>query len=207
MNVSSWSNVIFAKGQVQEKIAALEALARQRTKASVRLIRHASKDDSSDVSYIAATAFIAMERPLLQQLDFWQKNVQQSPDNYHAYTHLGKTYYELCYLGLADAQNQTSFLIRALDAFKQARQIHGCPNNIYLDMGKTAMMLSNHHLASEYFQEYLTQSPSDIGGHLWNAELLYLQGRFGDLRVLMRSIKEKNLPESHRFRTLFEVWT
>ncbi|MBF0431473.1 MAG: hypothetical protein HQK83_09355 [Fibrobacteria bacterium] len=206
LNIQSFVDVIHSKGQVEEKIRALNTLPSQASPNIVNMVKIAARDKSPEVKFIAASVIKKIEKPMLEEMQFWSEETKAHEGNIDGWVNLGNLYFNYCYLGIPDNVNMAHYTQMAVDAYKKALVLAPERVDLLLAVGKVLVKQQKLEEALGYIERFIEQKPKDSNGHLWKAEVFFQKRDFRALRMLFQKVQDDGAEGWGMFNAIRAVW-
>ena len=114
------------------KISAIVKLSHIKSRESISLLKMAQEDENYEVRYFASNSLSLMEKSLIEEIDTYNKSVNEYMDDHQNYTFRGLAYLNMYYLGIIDQAIGRVFLEQALNNFLYSLQINLNQNYLFV---------------------------------------------------------------------------
>ncbi|MFH1760150.1 MAG: tetratricopeptide repeat protein, partial [bacterium] len=208
MNLQSFSDIINSRDRTDEKIKALNMLAKMdnHTPDSIDIVVRATNDPSTEVKYIAATTLGKIEKPIISGIQRLTKQLRRKPEDLSTHAQLGYLCINYCNMGILDATHSQFYMDRAIKAYQSVLDIDPHRHEFILAIGKIHLSRKNYKKALLYFNRYIQEEPDDKNGYLFKAEVYFLQEDYHSLRNLFKDMDPVKSKEWKYFKNFQEMW-
>jgi hypothetical protein len=124
INLQSFIDIIHGSGNETMKIKFINLLYENISPTSIKMIKQATSDESSEVKIIAVSTLKKIEKPLLETIQKWYKKTNLNSYDEDAFFNLGMTCLKYCQLGIPDELNTANYLRKSEKAFLQVLSIN-----------------------------------------------------------------------------------
>lgn len=205
-NIQSFTDIINALGNVELKIKIIDQLSKTQTQWAIDLLKKAQDDLSPEVSYVAATALVNIETPILEDISHWKKLNSLNDQDVTVHIKLASLYWNYCYLGILDETNETFYLSLAEKSYEKALNLQPDKSEILLELGKVYLKLKKTDKAELCINKYIDHHPKDKNGYIWKAEMLYLSKNYSALKLFLKELRRGKIADWEQFEQLTGIW-
>lgn len=181
INIQSCIDVIFSKGNDKRKINVINSFSTPITSFEIMLLKHASRDPSSEVKIAAVATLKKIENPLLEHIQRWSSEAQKNGSDIDALMNMGKSCADYARLGFTDEMNNREYLKRARDAFQKVYELNPDITDVVIELSKVNYDLGEYERALEYITSYLFYVPDNEQAKVLKCEILFKQRRLKQL--------------------------
>ena len=203
INLQSFIDIIHSKGNETLKIKFLNLLSENISLNSIKMIKQAMRDESSEVKIIAVSTLKKIEKPLLETIQKWYKKTKFNPYDENAWFYLGLACLKYCQVGIPDELNTTNYLKQSEKAFLHVLSTNPERTDAYLKLSEIYFENSEYNRAIENINKYLFFSPNDNKGYILKCEILFQQKKIKQLREFL---KQKETTDRDKLHSLKTVW-
>ncbi len=207
MNLQSFIDVIHSRGQVEEKIQALNTLPTVASPNIINMVKIASRDTSPEVKFIAASVIKKIEKPMMEEMKFWSEETKKDAANTDGWVNLGNLYFNYCYLGIPDDVNMSHYIELAVQAYKRALKLAPGRPDLLLAVGKALVRQKQYDEALTLLERYIAGRPGDSNGYVWKAEALFQKKEYRQLKAFFKTVKSGEAGGWDTFDSIKAVWT
>ena len=204
INLQSFIDILHSKGNETLKIKFINLLYGDISQNSIKLIKQATRDESSEVKIIAVSTLKKIEKPLLETIQKWYKIIKLNSSDEHAYFNLGVSCLEYCQLGIPDELNTANYLKQSEKAFMHVLSINPERTDTYFKLSEIYLATGEYNRALDTINKCLFFSPKDYQGTMLKCEILFQQKKFKQLKDYVKQI---DTTHRDKLQSLKTVWT
>lgn len=183
-------DVLRSDAGIEEKRAAIEALMRLETPASVEILREALGHELDEVRFYAASALSRLEERMGRRIEGLRRDLEAGLGEPGVIElELARSYFDYAYYRIVED-------IRRDAQLKEARRYAILASERSIDpeawivAGRACLELYLYREAASHFDQYLRMAGENVKGLLWRAEAAYRLGDYPTVSRLCRRVRE-----------------
>jgi tetratricopeptide (TPR) repeat protein len=176
-------------GDAKTQRWAIDLLARRSDSAAVQLLREALQAEDRDIQIAASAALARIEERLADQVSRARERVRQGPDSASAWAALGDACRAYRESWLLDPVLERHWLLEAEHAYREALALAPGARAVALSLARVLLAEGRVEEAEAEARRVWETAPG-LDADLLLGEILFAQGKWGELRGLARAAVE-----------------